>query len=343
MLANFSPISNVNFEGYKTSFSKKFEKFLDSNNSELSDKASLTDSFTKIVKTKMNDKYKLGEGSFNNVYKIDDYYVFRHKKSAPQMIDTPMKHVYHKYNNFEGFKTYDGRVLASFGDFEILKNAYGTSKKGTSAGIPYEMIIEYGKSKKADKSHSFWMYKNLGVMFDEPYISEQSQQILKKMGEHYNSVYLPTFSKLPQKAYDNVVEDFVRLNNPQNGYWLPEIFDCNNPNNFIQVGKRIKIIDEVSDTLKENDLSDLISVFLRDYGVQNTLESKKMKREIFDKCMIAAVRNDFTNGSIRLEKTLKFVGIEKPIEEFAQDIRNISCEPKEKQIKKIEEYLKDLK
>ena len=63
MLANLSQSTNINFEGYKTVFSKKFVKFLESKTSEITEKEALRDSFTKIVETKMNDKYKLVEGN----------------------------------------------------------------------------------------------------------------------------------------------------------------------------------------------------------------------------------------------------------------------------------------
>lgn len=341
MLANLSQSININFEGYKTVFSKKFEKFLESKTSEITEKEALRDSFTKIVETKMNDKYKLGEGSFNNVYKIDDYYVFRLNKLSSKMVDTPTKYIYPKYNNFVDFKSYNGNVIAMFGEFEILKNVKGTSKNVTNAGMPYDMIMAYRNSRALDEMSC--MSNKLVTKVEEPYVSANTKKIVEQMGEYYNSVYLPKFSKLPQKAYDNVVSDFVKLNNPQNGYWLPEAFDCYNPNNFIQVGKKIKIIDELRDTLKDGDISDVMFVFLRDYGTPITPSSQKMKREIFDKCMVAAVKNDFTRGAIRLKKTLKFVGIEKPIEEFAQDIKLISQEPKEKQVNKIKKYLEELK
>ena len=192
MLANISSNSNINFEGYKTTFSKKFEKYLKSSSIEQAEKIDLMDTFQKIVERKMNDKHKLGEGRFNNVFRIDDNYVFRHKKTNPKTIKLPEKHIYPKYNNFLDFKAYQGRILASFGEFKIMKNAIGTNKKCTNAGMPYKLINEYNNAKNLNsaKAQKVMIEKGPEYFYDT-YVPNVTKHVVNKMGKHYNNVYLP--------------------------------------------------------------------------------------------------------------------------------------------------------
>ena len=316
--------NNINFSGYKTNFSKQFEEFLRCDNPSREQKEVLKQEFANVISKRSNDKHKLGEGKFHNTYKIDDYYVFRVDKDEKPYIDTPIKRKHVKYDGFKGFKSYFGYIVARFGDFEIFKNALGSSKKSVNAGIPFDLSSRY-----------YNMLEN-GILPD--------RKLMKNITKYYNETYLPTFSKLPQRAYDNLVKDFVSLNKSatKESFDLIDSYDCNNPNNFVQVGKSIRIVDDLSTKFSESNISDVTHVFLRNYAAKETSQSKKMKREIFNKCMIAAMKHDFTKGSIRLEKTLQFVGIKEPIEDFAQNINDISMLPKRKRVPMLKEYLNSI-
>lgn len=93
---------------------------------------------------------------------------------------------------------------------------------------------------------------------------------------------LKEFISLPQKAFDKLAKDFMTLNSIHNSN-LYYSFDTNNPNNFIKVGKSIKIVDDIDWTpcKQPNDIYNLMRIFIKKDGDIN------LKKEIFKKCALA--------------------------------------------------------
>jgi len=94
---------------------------------------------------------------------------------------------------------------------------------------------------------------------------------------------LKEFASLPQKAFDTLAKDFQKLNEIKN----PNLFyrfDTNNPNNFIKVGDKIKIVDDIDwvPTEEPNDLFNLLRIFIHKEGESD------YKKEIFKKCILAS-------------------------------------------------------
>ena len=109
---------------YKSSFSKRFEKALVSGEG----MSELSDEFVKILKSRKNDKAKMGtSGSYGSVFRIDDYYVFKTYHVDKELKTQPFKIALKE--KFQGFKTYCGNILARFGQIEIIANATRDKKK----------------------------------------------------------------------------------------------------------------------------------------------------------------------------------------------------------------------
>lgn len=94
---------------------------------------------------------------------------------------------------------------------------------------------------------------------------------------------LNEFSTLPQKAFDNLARDFDMLNNIHEPN-LHYKFDTNNPNNFIKVGKSIRIVDEVDwvPNSKPNDIFSFLRIFIQQGG------DSRLKKSILKKCLLAS-------------------------------------------------------
>lgn len=103
--------------------------------------------------------------------------------------------------------------------------------------------------------------------------------------ESYNKA-LREFAALPQQAFDKLAEDFKLLNeiHETNLFYR---FDINNPNNFIKVGKSIRIVDEIDwvPCAQPNDIHSLMHIFIKDGG------DVELKKEIFKKCAMACEKH----------------------------------------------------
>ena len=319
MINQPSLYNNINFLGYKTNFSKQLEKFNAEPCPTPEEMIELKKSMSQIADKKMKPKYKMGEGKFHEVYRIDDYYVMRiPKEDRNPHVGLPRKPRKGISEYYANFKTYVGHVISEFGDYEIIKNAKGEHKDVVQAGASYKLVQNIAKCKTF----------------------EEIDNIQNLINIEYNEKYLPAFSSLPQKAYDNVAADIKRLNDTS--YLTTKLFDCNNPNNFIKVGQRIKIIDDISYSDKAGDVSDMMRVFLRNYDAPDTPETIKMKKTIFKKCIIAAAKNDIIDDLHKLGKHMEFAGIKEEPDVFAQKILEYSQLPKNKKIKELNKYLNTL-
>ena len=131
---------------------------------------------------------------------------------------------------FKNLKTYYGEPVAYFSNFKILKNVSSNSKY-TPVGIPINMSRNY--------------------LTDEQLF-------------YYENSLLPKTAQLPQKAFDAIAKDLDALNKMEN-----YTFDYNNPNNFVIVGKTLRITDEISSTNhpNSNTTADLLRVFIKDVSI----------------------------------------------------------------------------
>lgn len=106
---------------YKSSFSKHLEHTLRTN--EGADK--VIQEFNQILKSKKNISSKIGQGSYGEVYRIDDFYVF---KSYFSQNPKPNSFTPNTDNTFNNLKTYFGKVIARIGNIEIIRNVTKNTK-----------------------------------------------------------------------------------------------------------------------------------------------------------------------------------------------------------------------
>ncbi len=314
---NLNNSHNISFQGYKTAFSKQFENFLVSDKPSLEMQQGLMDSFQAVLGTRMNNKFKLGSGRFNTVYRIDDYYTFRVDNDRFDL-ELPEK-VVPKYS---GLKNYYGQSLGHFGDITIMKNAVGTNKNTLQAGIPHDLAAKYEELKSNGKM--------------------PPKALTMVINKIYNHMYLPNFASLPQSSYDNVVASFASLNKQNKSKNLFDAFDSCNANNFLKVGKKIRIVDEFIPSPYKSNISNVLHAFLRDYGGNDSPKTLKMKKEIFKKCITSAVKHDFIQKGDRINDAMQIAHIQETPEKFLNNIAEISQLKGKQKTAKLKEYLETL-
>lgn len=293
--------ASINFNGYKTSFSKKFENFMKNETMSVENLSDLQNSLRDVVSRKMTPKYYMEEGRFNKVYRIDDYYVLRLNKDYSPSVRKPMKISQIAQN----LKTYCGNVIAKFGNVSIVKNAIGNNKDTVSAGIPFELLTA------------------------SPY--KRKLAMIKS---------LKTFAKLPQRAYDKVAKDFAELNKQSKGYGLK--FDCYNPNNFIKVGNQIKIVDDISEGFSRHDCLDMLNVFMKEYKLPMSENTKKLKRTIFKKCILAASKNNLAIHPNKMQVLVSRLYPNEFFSDFKNNIETLDKLPTSKKELQFKKYFRDL-
>ena len=308
------PVKNQpTFEGYISAFSKRFDKVMKNAECSVDDSFYMYNQLNKIIKKRLKNTDVLGEGAFAKVLKIDSKYVLRMNNIQMFCVEN-FKSDYHSVKKDLGLRTYYGDYLAKFGDIQILRNVSSTGKH-IPAGIPSK-LLQTGTSEECDK--------------------------------YYDEVYLPKFANLPQKAYDNLANDFDILNLCYDDDWYR--FDIFNPNNFVLVGKQIRIVDNItkesynpnylapySETLPDNRMSttDLMRVFLmmRDLKTECSFNEKtlSLRRELFKKICLAGIKNQLPvvndNNIYCFEKV-------------AEVICNANCDS-DKIIPKLEKFTND--
>lgn len=166
---SFTP--NINFCAYKSKFSEHLEQVL-----EHADKSSankLSQEFKDVFKHHYSDSYYMGRGWFNEVYKLDDFYIMRIPSKADK--DKTDFSGVKKEPLVDKLKTYYASPIAKFGDISIQKNAIGDES--------FIVMGTFGDSKKFE---------------DE----------LK----YYKKVYLPVVANISQESFDALAHDMKLLN-----------------------------------------------------------------------------------------------------------------------------------
>ncbi len=157
---------------------------------------------------------------------------------------------------------------------------------------------------------------------------------------------LREFCTLPQRAFDNLAQDFQRLNGIYEGHRFCR-FDTGNPNNFIKVGKSIRIVDDVYDICpcpNSNDIYAFLSVFIQKGG------SMKLKKEMFKKCIMACEKyqlpmdDDIKYFSKEVNEIFGYAGVRVSFEEFDEVIKTLrqTCPNNKLRLTKVREYLETL-
>lgn len=304
MLNSIQSNNNISFYGYKTKFSKDLECFIAKKRPSESDSFELKNKMSELVEKRVNDKYFVGEGKSNKVYRIDDYYIMRFNKYSKPYVSKPIKE---KASEDIGLKAYFGDVLVRFGNIKIIKNAMAGKKDTVEAGMPFNLL----------KSNNMKL-KNTAIKRS---VSE--------------------FATLPQSAYDKVASDFNTLNKNSKGYHRK--FDCYNPNNFIKVGKQIRIVDDIEDGLGAHDTADMLNVFLREYDTKLTdKETINHRKQIFSKCILASVKNDLEIKPFKIEKYIEKLGLKTDVKTFASNVEAINKQPEKTKYNALKEYLNNL-
>ena len=304
MLNSIQSNNNVSFYGYKTKFSKDLEHFIAKKRPSEYDSFELKNKMSELVEKRVNDKYFIGEGKSNKVYRIDDYYIMRFNKYSKPYVSKPVKE---SKNEDKGLKTYFGDVLVRFGNIKIIKNAMAGKKDTVEAGMPFNLL----------KSNNMKL-KNVSIK--------------KSVSE---------FATLPQSAYDKIANDFNTLNKNSKGYHRK--FDCQNPNNFIKVGKQIRIVDDIDNGLEAHDTADMLNVFIREYDTKITdKETINQRKQIFSKCILASVKNDLEIKPFRIEKYIVKLGLKTDAKTFASNVEIINKQPEKTKYNTLKEYLNNL-
>ena len=256
--ANCVRISNPAFTGRVSVFSKKMDKMLKSSVISYSENNNLLNILRKVLTKKIKTGTVLGEGNRGIVLGLDSKYVLKIDKNSPLKLDV-MSVPFNKFSDLS-FKSYLGGVVAKFGNVSILKNVSKTGKH-LPAGVPTSFV---------------------------------ESNCPKECVEYYEKKYLPRFASLPQKSFDDVAYDFKLLNKSSGeGHY----FDVSNPNNFVLVGRKIKIVDSICKSFeKEMTTSDMLSplLFLQDVSNECSYSSTALnnRRKLFKKIILAGIKND---------------------------------------------------
>lgn len=245
------------FCGYtRTKFGRSIDEFVSANSNEAEKIKTLTNLFHQFLGK--SQKNELGEGYRANVYKIDDKYVLKIDKTAN--IYSPILNPSHeKTSLFKNLKAYFGGSVMSFNNgIKVLKNVSSNGEQ-----LPAGIKIHFKSPMPLSEKITTW-----------------------------NTKYLPKFSNLPQKAYDQIAKDFSNLNKVTSGGYSYE-FDTINPNNFILVGNSIRIVDDVNETLQKNPngVAGLLRVFLEmmdtDTQAPKDLMNMGMRHSLLKKIILA--------------------------------------------------------
>ena len=207
----------------------------------------------------LTDKNFINNGGNASVYKLSEKYVLKinHEKSKKSIFNF-LNFIKPKDKKFNSIQNYYGSPLIIFGNMQILKNA-SSGISSRVCGLPY--------------SASRPSYKEV---------------------INYEKDFIPYLASLPQESYTNLAKNLNNLNKISNNkkeYYMPDFL---NPNNFLIVDNKFRIVDELIATPIEcpNDFLSLVEPLLLRYSVTHLPDYKRelvdLRRTILKKCLIAA-------------------------------------------------------
>lgn len=325
----FSTYSNYNsqmkartpaFKGYTSRFGKTLHSAIDRGYPTEVERKSLLGEIQKFIREKLSPDRLLGEGAHGSVYKIDDDFCMKFDIGTRPRAQ---KMAELPENGFKGLKTYYGSKVADFGDVAILKNV-----SSDGAHIPVGVPQEFAIKNSAEESSIYYQY-----------------------------IALPRLSDLPQKSFDAVAEDCQRLNLLGSKNKTHYTFDYINPNNFVIVDDKIRIIDDINvlNSSEDNSVANLFNVFLEksflNTPVKYSMYSETARRNLFKKIVLAGVKADLPMRNKHSAENLsswknvvnELCGIDDSYSEVLHNLEKISQNPnKEQRVKLANDYLDSL-
>lgn len=237
------------------------------------------------------------------VSRLDDEFVLKaphwFKKATPDCIKRNCAMGQVHANKFEAVEDYYGHHFMTFGDISIMKNATAPGDY-VRVGRPFEMQLDDGG-------------------FD-----------------YYSNTYLPTCASLPQETFDRLARNLKKLNGITSGEFHYEP-DTMNPNNFLIFNDQIRIVDDMDRVQLEepNTLTTMLRPLINNTSTDEKAvfipELVPMRKEIFKKSSVAAVKNELPLASSFLEEaefeqTCELTGIQKQILKLKQYIAERSID-----------------
>ncbi len=305
------------FCSYKTTFSKKLEEVIAKKRASNEDKNLLSKELNNMLGDKL-DKRFLGEGANGQVYKIDDKFVM---KTSHSIEPKDVKFDSLCKGKFASLKSYYGEPVAKFSDISILKNV-SSNGEHIPVGVPDSITT---KSSKEDCI------------------------------AYYEKYYLPRFAELPQKSYDGLAQNLNRLNKMGRGLNNFK-FDYFNPNNFVLVGKSLRITDEIYTTFKpnENTTAKMLGMFLNDMNRNSVAVYNKEvvpeRKNILKKVVLSGMNFNLPLGTNGRDKDVweyivnNLCGIKTPANKLIKEldlIQKTSLSSKSR-VQKTEKYLEEI-
>lgn len=306
------------FTGYKSVFSKKLDEVLLSGRQpDLNEKNFLIEKLQKFIREKLRPNRKIGNGFHGSVYKIDDKYVLKVAKH-----DKPYADFIDEITprRFSALKTYYGEPVATFYDAKILRNV-SSNGKHIQAGIP----------------------QKYSLMFAPAYCKK-----------YYEEFYLPVFSEVPQKSFDAIAKD-CNILNKLGSEDISYSFDYLNPNNFVLVGKTIRITDVITkgNSKNPNTIAQLLYVFLQKTDLDNVAHyskySESYRKILMEKIVLAGMKHNLPiENSPHDKKVWQVVAnelcrTEEPYAELIENLKKLQEIPDTKlRLRKTKEYMENI-
>ena len=313
-------IQSPTFGNYTSQFGKTLHCAIDRGYPTEVERKSLLKELQKFIKEKLSPDRLLGEGAHGSVYKIDDDFCMKFSLGTePQVKEMGELPI----NGFKSLKTYYGGKVADFDGVTILKNV-SENGEHIPVGIPQEFAIKNS--------------------------SEESSI-------YYQCIALPRLSDIPQKSFDAIAKDCQLLNELGVKNKKHYSFDYTNPNNFVLVDDKIRIIDDIDilNVAEDNSVANLLNVFIEksflNTPVQYSMYSETARRNLFEKIVLAGMKTDLpmlNKDSVENLLSWKNVvnelcGIDTPYSEVLHKLEKISQNPNKKQrIEIAKEYLNSL-
>lgn len=300
---------NVSFKGNPSKFAQEFRNYIENPVKDENNTGKLIDIIKETVFKMKTPENELGSGQFGRVYKIDDEFVFK----TPHSEELTYEPVTVNENPLiQKLKTYYGDFIAKFGNVNVMKNAV-SAKDALPAGV------------------------------------KEGIQDSAQMMSYYRDVYLKRFTALPQKAFDDIAEDFKTISKERKS------FDTINPNNFLADGDKLKITDDIKnpDDKFFNSLAGMMKVFLTSYNHNTQAEYDVLavggRRNILRKIILAGEKHELDFGFTmperkELNEALRLCDIETPWRDIQADLCNFrrSYPNMDERLKKVNEYIDEL-
>lgn len=262
-----------------------------------------------------NEKAFINNGKDANVYRLDDKYVFKVSKSG-NITDNGFQIVDDTIG--QKLKCWYGGAIAKIKNVSILKNA-DPERIATQVGVPFNM--------------NDW----------------------EKIKEHYKTICLPKLAIMPQEAFNEVASDLKRLNILSSKNNISFAFDIFNPNNFLLVGDKIRIVDDLDIIGKKryNNMASMLDPFIGKIHVASSAVFDKalipQRKNILEKCILASERAELpidfslTQDDV-IGESINLAGIKQDYDvildtlaKFRKTVPNL-----EKRINAVKEYLDKL-